>query len=314
MSALHAWVRETRIRPIESAKAHGLLRTACENAVEDLVMAAAIDPPRASLLDRALEFRLQQGTERVLHSLGIAFADEPIELIIEGIDSNKRHTRSNAIELLGTLLDSPHRSTVLALFDDVSWAERLEQTNKSEAIRDHVALLPRRDRKSWLQLLGEEDGSWMSICALDALNGSHSPSMTQISQLMALPPFEDVEGGSLNSLVGIASDVEVAEGVELIREGPEGERVYLVMRGTFGVRVGDRVLPSLGPGDVVGEVSVLDDDLDAATVVATTSSRVLRMERDAFYEMITSHPDVGQAVIHSLTRRLRKTIEESRSR
>ena len=137
--------------------------------------------------------------------------------------------------------------------------------------------------------------------------------MDRVRQLVELELFDDVPGSTLQSLVRIATQVDVPAQKRLITKDPEGEWVYLVMAGAFRVQTADRESAQLGAGELVGEESLVGDPTHTTSVEALVSSRVLRMERGAFYHLVTTHPEIGQGIIRGLTRRLRHAAHRSGS-
>jgi CRP/FNR family transcriptional regulator, cyclic AMP receptor protein len=61
---------------------------------------------------------------------------------------------------------------------------------------------------------------------------------------------------------------DVQAGQVLINEGTQVEMLYLTLAGTFEVSVGGRAVAAIGPGEIIGELSFLDNRLAAATVRA----------------------------------------------
>lgn len=88
-------------------------------------------------------------------------------------------------------------------------------------------------------------------------------------------------------------------GEKLLLAGQESGSLFLIASG--GVRVrstdaeGDRVqLAELGPGDVVGEVSLVLRRPAIADVIANHPTMVLELRREAFHELIRAHPGLLQ--------------------
>ena len=90
------------------------------------------------------------------------------------------------------------------------------------------------------------------------------------ARLKKIPVFADLSEQELEHIAALAAEVSVPEGKELVREGDYSYDVLAIEEGTARVeRDGDR-LADLGPGDVVGEMGVLERSQRNATVVATS--------------------------------------------
>jgi cAMP-dependent protein kinase regulator len=90
------------------------------------------------------------------------------------------------------------------------------------------------------------------------------------ARLKSIPVFADLTEAELEHIAALAAEVSVPTGKELVREGDYSYDVLAIEEGTARVeRDGDR-LADLGPGDVVGEMGVLERSQRNATVVATS--------------------------------------------
>jgi cAMP-dependent protein kinase regulator len=85
-----------------------------------------------------------------------------------------------------------------------------------------------------------------------------------------------------------------AEGEVVIAEGKKGDGLYLLLSGALVVSVGAerRVVATLGPGEIVGEMSLLDDRPTSAEVRAGAASWVLRLGRTGFSAVVSQRPEV----------------------
>jgi cAMP-dependent protein kinase regulator len=118
-------------------------------------------------------------------------------------------------------------------------------------------------------------------------------NLVRTSALLRAIPAEDRE-----QVMALFQARTFQEGEILFREGSEPEGLYLLASG--GVRVmaadpsggEDVVVADLGPGDVVGEISIVLRRPATGTVVAAYPTVALELSRDAFQEAIRRHPSV----------------------
>ena len=99
------------------------------------------------------------------------------------------------------------------------------------------------------------------------------------SRLKSLPLFESVPDEDLDKLSPFVSEVSVSEGKVLVTEGDYAYEFMAIEEGNAEVRRGDEKLAELGPGDFFGEMGLLGDDRRNATVVATSSMRLLTLDQ-----------------------------------
>ena len=90
------------------------------------------------------------------------------------------------------------------------------------------------------------------------------------SRLKRIPVFADLGDEALHALAVFAAEVSAPEGKELVREGDFSYDFMAIEEGTAKVHRGDEVIAELGPGDVFGEMGVLDKTLRSASVRATS--------------------------------------------
>jgi CRP/FNR family transcriptional regulator, cyclic AMP receptor protein len=89
-------------------------------------------------------------------------------------------------------------------------------------------------------------------------------------RLKKIPVFADLSDDERGHIAALAAEVSVPAGKELVREGDYSYDVLAVEEGTARVeRHGERIA-DIGPGDVVGEMGVLERSQRSATVVATS--------------------------------------------
>ena len=95
--------------------------------------------------------------------------------------------------------------------------------------------------------------------------------------LRAVPLFAEMADRDLRVIATFATEDSVPAGATLMREGDYSNEVLAIETGTADVLQGDRTVASLGPGDIVGEMGVLERELRNASVVATSPMRLVRM-------------------------------------
>ena len=95
--------------------------------------------------------------------------------------------------------------------------------------------------------------------------------------LRAVPLFAEMADRDLRVIATFATEDSVPAGTTLMREGDFSNEMLAIETGTADVLQGDRTVASLGPGDIVGEMGVLERELRNASVVATSPMRLVRM-------------------------------------
>ena len=125
------------------------------------------------------------------------------------------------------------------------------------------------------------------------------------SDLAKLDLFTGVPFDALEELAASARRLSLAPGQTLIREGEEGDDVVLVTEGEASVSVGGMLLGTIGPGDCVGEMSLLDQAPRSATVMSVAPLRALVIPAARFRALLEAEPAVNQRLTATLMARLR---------
>lgn len=101
----------------------------------------------------------------------------------------------------------------------------------------------------------------------------------------------------------------LAAGDPLFRTGEAGDAMYVVLDGEIDVVHRDRVIETVGPGGLVGELALIDDGARSADAVARTPARVTAVSRDRFSYLVQRTPFFATLVMRTLAERLRRTTE-----
>lgn len=138
-----------------------------------------------------------------------------------------------------------------------------------------------------------------------------SPVMpVSVTALRTLPIFESLSQEHLEEIARYATLRHVAKNTEVLREGCRTDNIYLILSGTLRVQMGDQeghevILSMLGPGEMFGEMGVIDEHPRSATVVATKPCDLVVIAKNDFKHCLAENFDVSLYIIHSLIQRLR---------
>ncbi|KIG13050.1 hypothetical protein DB30_00587 [Enhygromyxa salina] len=123
----------------------------------------------------------------------------------------------------------------------------------------------------------------------------------------------DADPSELALLASEFREVQLAPGELLVKQGDAGGSLFVVVDGTLAVTVtepnGDVVeVPSLGPGSLVGQISLVLGGERTATVRALTPTRALELDRPSCIALVERHPQL----MKPLTQKLREDLRRSR--
>ena len=128
--------------------------------------------------------------------------------------------------------------------------------------------------------------------------------------LVDLPLFQGLTTEQLSRVRPLLRHRTVPAGTNIITVEQPGELVYVILSGTAKIHVEqpdgrDVILAILGPGEVVGEMSVADRLARSATVKTLEDCRLLWMDHTRFRHCLQTIPEMTYNLVRILSRRLR---------
>jgi phosphoserine phosphatase RsbU/P len=136
---------------------------------------------------------------------------------------------------------------------------------------------------------------------------AHMNSMT----IAKIPLFASLPVDAIDSLTGRLRSLELAPGTVFLREGDRGERFYVILEGRVEIlkalgTTEERLLSHRGPGDFVGEMSLIGTDrLRTASVRTLTQVLLIEISRADFDALLHRYPTIAYELARVLSVSLR---------
>jgi signal transduction histidine kinase len=129
--------------------------------------------------------------------------------------------------------------------------------------------------------------------------------------LESSPPFRTLNAADLAALGRIAQERSFSSGEQVFQEGDRGDGVYLVKSGRIEISVGvakkeRRAFAQILPGELFGEMAVLELKPRSATATATEDSVVYFIPRDELLAMVEGSPMLAMQLLREISSRLRE--------
>jgi hypothetical protein len=130
------------------------------------------------------------------------------------------------------------------------------------------------------------------------------PAMERVLFLRKVPLFDELEPADLLPIAEVADEQLFSDGDRLGADGEMGDGMHVIVTGAVRVRIRDETIAERGPGDVVGELSLITARPRMADLIAEGDVRTIWIARRAFEGMVHDRPDVAIGVMRVLATRL----------
>lgn len=134
----------------------------------------------------------------------------------------------------------------------------------------------------------------------------------KIALLATVGLFDGIEPDGLQRIAERAIEVDFPAGRQIVRQGEVGTGFFLIAAGRARVVRDGETIAQLGPGDFLGELSLLDREPRIATVVAETPTTCLAIASWEFEALLEAQPRLTISILRGVARRLRALSEEHR--
>lgn len=287
---------------------------------------------RTQLLLEAVRSAALWHARLTVETVGVLADSDSAMLAIENLESEDRSQRANALEIVESLGNRRLTGPLFSIWDPAA--------NAGDPVLEPLECLGRalRDRDPWvracaalaagenhglefvadLRQLAEADPDPL-VCeaARASLNGV--PTMEGISTLSVMerilflkrvPLFAELPPDELKQIAGIAREVVYADEELIASQGELGDQLFIIVRGEVEVTAQDdhggvEHLARRGPGEYVGEMSIISHEPRMASLLAQGEVRALCIGQKQFEGIIRDRPETSLAVMRELIERLK---------
>ncbi len=331
-------------------RVEGLARKEAQRAIETLWQVRDLEAAEGTdVLRRALLGSHRNTRERLLMLLGFTRDPKAFLAVRAHIDGTHKDRKAYAQEILDVVFSREERALFMpaieGALEDVSpelaQAMGLVKTPAAERVK---ALLtdPSPRFETWIRaaaldvaprltgpgmdaaietFLSSPIGSGFSKTgewSLGAIRGlirakGIGPMLLieKVITLKAVEMFARTPEDVLADVAALAEEVRFKAGETIFNKGEAGESLYVIVTGEVKVHDGDLDLKHLKDKSVFGELAVLDPEPRSASITAITDSHLLRLDREAFLELMAGNMEVVRGVLAVLCDRIREKLVEA---
>lgn len=334
----------------ERKRIEALARKEAQRAIETLSHVRDLDGVDGTeILRRALIGSHRNTRERILMLLGFTRDPKALLAVRTHIDAAHKDRRAYAQEILDVVLTREERElfmpAILGSIDDVTPEQAAAMGLARASAADRVKaffLNPSPGLENWIRAAALEAAPHMKTRGLDAAIGTFLASpvganfsktgewslaairgllrakgvgpmllIEKVITLKAVEMFARTPEDVLADVAALAEEVRFKAGDAIFAKGDSGESLYVIVRGEVKVHDGDLDLKRLKDKSVFGELAVLDPEPRSASVTAISDTHLLRLDREAFLEMMTGNMEVVRGVLSVLCDRIREKLVEA---
>jgi CRP-like cAMP-binding protein len=126
-----------------------------------------------------------------------------------------------------------------------------------------------------------------------------------LEQLRNVSLFASCSNKDLERIAKASEEITMTAGSMITDQGQTGREAFVVLEGTVTVKRNGKKVASLGPGTVVGELSLLDHGPRTATVICETECKLLLLDQRHFMGVLEQVPTLSHKMLATLAGRIR---------
>jgi CRP-like cAMP-binding protein len=134
---------------------------------------------------------------------------------------------------------------------------------------------------------------------------SMASNKQHLDSLRNVPLFSACTKKELEKVAKAVDEITMTAGTLLVDQGQTGREAFVVIDGAVAVKRNGRKIATLGAGDVVGELSLLDHGPRTATAVCETDCTLLVIDQRRFLGVIDDVPSISHKLLAALASRIR---------
>jgi CRP/FNR family transcriptional regulator, cyclic AMP receptor protein len=137
-----------------------------------------------------------------------------------------------------------------------------------------------------------------------------------VERLSKVHLFTGLKPEALALIAKVATEETHATGTKIFQHGDAGDKLYLILEGRVRISrevpgMGEEALAVLGPGQVFGEMALLDESPRSADARVHERCRVLAVPKDGFDDLLFMHKDLAYEVLWGMVRMLVRRLRET---
>jgi CRP-like cAMP-binding protein len=126
--------------------------------------------------------------------------------------------------------------------------------------------------------------------------------------LQEIDIFEKIPSEDLAHIALVTEEITVEPDCVIYKEGVISDSMYLVLDGKISLRRQGLEVMIAGSRDVFGTWALFDDETRVVTATTLEESRLLKIDKESFLDLLTDHSKITEGVLKAMVSRLRGLI------
>ena len=135
------------------------------------------------------------------------------------------------------------------------------------------------------------------------------PVIEKVIFLQNVDVFLEVPTEQLAYLAAIAEEVAFLKGDDIYKAEESSDAMYLVLEGKVKLHRDGEEITLAGEKEVFGTWALFDEELRIFTATAIEDSKLLRIDREDFYDLLADNIQITQGILKTLVKRMRSLID-----
>ena len=141
----------------------------------------------------------------------------------------------------------------------------------------------------------------------------------RIEQLAKIDLFAGLKPQAIELIAKVSTEENHALGTKIFQHGDAGDKLYLILEGKVRISrdvpgMGEEALAVLGPGQIFGEMALLDESPRSADARVHERCQLLAIPKDGFDDLLFLHKDLAYEVLWSIVRMLLGRLRETNNK
>ena len=133
----------------------------------------------------------------------------------------------------------------------------------------------------------------------------------QLEHLKNVSLFSGCSAKELKHVAKAGDEITMTDGTTIVEQGQMGREAFVILDGRVTVKRAGRKITTLGQGDVVGELSLLDHGPRTATAVCDGDCTLFVLDQRHFRQVLEGHPQIAIKLLGTLAGHIRNLDRQS---